>query len=194
MSLDRLLALLAGTAEAEAEALLAAARGRAAELDRDSEARVRRRRETELARLAETRRRAVARDTAAAEHEHRNTLLQERARILERVFGQAASRLATMGVARYQTGLEQLVASTLTYLEGMPVVLQCRPDAEPAIRDLCSSVPEVRVQGSGDAAAGIRAASADGAIVVDNTLPALMTRGRAELSVALAARLEEAPP
>ena len=194
MSLDRLLALLTGTAEAEAEALLAAARGRAAEIDRDSEARVRRRRETELARMAETRRRAVARDTAAAEHEHRNTLLLERARILERVFEQAASRLVTMGVARYQAGLDHLVDSTLRYLEGMPAVLECRPDVEPLVRNRCHDVPAIRIQGSAAAAAGIRAASADGAIVVDNTLPALMTRRREELSVALAARLEEATP
>ena len=194
MSLDTLLAHLTQTAEQEAEALLNAARERARAIDRENAERIARRRETELARVAEEKRRTVARETAAAEQDHLRTVLQERAQVLDQIMEQAATRLGGMSAAQYAPTLPKLVASSLKYLEGLPAIVQCRPDAAPLVQELCRTLPEVRVQPDEAAPAGIRAESADGVILVDNTLPALLLQRRAELSVGLAARLEEARP
>jgi vacuolar-type H+-ATPase subunit E/Vma4 len=194
VSLDMLLAHLTQTAEQEVEVLLNAARERALAIDRESAERIARRRETELARLADEKRRAVARETAAAEQDHLRTVLQERARVLEQVMEQAATRLGIMSAPKYAAAVPKLLASSLKYLEGLPAVVQCRPDAAPLVRELCRTLPEVRVQPDDAVPAGIRAESADGGILVDNTLPALLSLWRDELSVSLAARLEEARP
>ena len=193
MSLQALLAHLTDTAEQEADALLQAARERARAIDRESEERISRRRNTELARLDEEQRRAVARETAAAEQEHLRSVLQERAQVLDRILERAVTRLGSMSAPQYAAAIPKLVASSLEYLEGLPVIVQCRPDAEPLVRQLCGDFPEVQVQPDCTALAGIRAESADRAILVDNTLPALLWQRRDELSVILAARLEEGP-
>jgi vacuolar-type H+-ATPase subunit E/Vma4 len=193
VSLETLLAQLTDTAEQEADGLLKSARERALVIDRESEERISRRRSTEGARLEDEQRRAVARETAAAEQEHLRSVLQERVQVLDRILERAKTRLGSMSAPQYAAAIPKLVGSSLEYLEGLPVIVQCRPDAEPLVRQLCGDFPEVQVQPDSTAPAGIRAESADGRVLVDNTLPALLTRRRDELSVMLAARLEEAP-
>jgi vacuolar-type H+-ATPase subunit E/Vma4 len=193
VSLETLLAQLTDTAEQEADGLLKSARERALAIDRESEERISRRRSTEGARLEDEQRRAVARETAAAEQEHLRSVLQERVQVLDRILERAKTRLGSMSAPQYAAAIPKLVASSLEYLEGLPVIVQCRPDAEPLVRQLCGDFPEVQVQPDCTAPAGIRAESADGRVLVDNTLPALLSRRRDELSVMLAARLEAAP-
>jgi len=191
VSLDALITELTRAAEREAEQLATDARARAWEIERNGMEEANRRRESELDRLAEAHRRAVARETADAERADRLALLEARARILDDVFARAGTLLAGAEAERYRRALPGLVAATLRYLEGAPAVLRCRPDAARAVRALCEGRPDVQVEEASDAEAGLLGEARDGRLVVDNRLSALLARRRAELSVAVARRLED---
>lgn len=190
MSLDALIAELTRTADAESKAILSAAEARAGAIRKAGEDAALRRRESGLARLADANHRALARETVAAERENRLVVLEARARLLDEILTRAAELLAATESACYRAGVGTLVESTLRYLEGTPSILRCRSDlAECVVQH--SALPDVRVEVSDQAAAGVLGTSSDGTLVVDNTLPTHLARRRATLSIALAVRLEE---
>jgi len=109
--------------------------------------------------------------------------------VLDRVFARAAAMLeATPGV-RYADRVEQLARDAARYLEGEPAQLRCPPDAAPAVRKAVRGLPDLSVT-PGVMSAGVTGASMDGRVLVDNSLPALLSRQRADLAIALAARIE----
>ena len=144
MGLDALIAELTRTAEAESEAMLSAARARALAIQRAANEDATRRREAGLRHLADANRRALARETAAAERENRLTVLAARAQALDAVFARATELLMATDAARYRDGVGALVDSTLKYLEGAPAILRCRPDVAVTIRER-DSMAQVRV-------------------------------------------------
>lgn len=190
MSIDALLELLERDAHVEAEKLVSAAQERAQEILTRADAETQRRRAAELDRLEEAGRRAVACATAAAARRFRESRLQERARVLEQIFAEADQELRTASADRYQLLVPGLMRATLQFLEGTPAVVCCRPEIAAQVEQLRAERTDVTVRPSGEAAAGILGESADGTVVVDNTLPALLRRQGAELAVAVAARLE----
>ena len=190
MSIDALLASLERDAEAEALKLVSAARQQAQEILSLADADSGRRRAEALARLEGEGRRAVACQTAAAARQYREARLRERGRVLERIFTEAERELRTASADRYQRHLASLLRATLQFLEGAPAVVECRPEITAQVVQLCAERADVTVRSSADATAGIRGVSADGSVVVDNTLPALLRRQEAELAVAVLARLE----
>jgi vacuolar-type H+-ATPase subunit E/Vma4 len=191
MSLEVLIAELTREAEREADQIRSAAVEQARLIQHTAEDQARQRRDTELARLEASHRLAVARDTAAAVRSNRLALLEARYRFLDQVFARAAAMLTGTDAARYRAGIGALVGATTRYLEGTPAELRCRPDVSAAVVALSDRSEQVRVVPSDDANAGLLGRSTDGRIVVDNTLPALLARRRAELEVAVARRLEE---
>jgi vacuolar-type H+-ATPase subunit E/Vma4 len=194
VSIDALLSLVGRHADAEANALLAAAEARARAIIAAAEAQVATRRERELARLAGERRHAMACATAAAQRGHREAWLRERDRVLDRVFAEAGQALAVAPLHRYERSLGSVVDDTLRYLERIPSVLRCRPEAAPLVERLVAGRAEVTVEPDTEAGAGILGEAADGTVVVDSTLVAWLARRRPELAAALAARLETAAP
>jgi vacuolar-type H+-ATPase subunit E/Vma4 len=194
VSIDALLSLVGRQADTEAGALLAAAEARARAIIAAAEAQVATRRERELARVAGERRHAMACATAAAARGHREAWLRERDRVLDRVFAEAGQALAVAGLERYERHLGPAVDDTLRYLERLPSVLRCRPEAAPVVQRLVAGRADVTVEASAEASAGILGEAADGSVVVDNTLTAWLARRRPELAAALAARLDAAVP
>jgi vacuolar-type H+-ATPase subunit E/Vma4 len=192
MSIDDLLSLVGRQADAEVNAVLAAGEAKARAIVAAADAQVASRRERELARLAGASRHAIACATAAAERAHRETWLRERDRVIDRVLEEAGQALAAADLARYEPSLETAVDATLRYLEGLAVVVRCRPDAAPLIERLVAGRTGVTVAPDADARAGVLGEAADGSVVVDNTLAAWLTRRRPELAAGLAARLDEA--
>lgn len=190
MSIDSLLAQLERDAQAESAALMSAAQKRAQEILSRADAETLRRRREALSRREEAGRRAVACETAAAARRYRETRLLERARVLDQIFAEAEQDLHTASAERYQRLLPALMRATLRFLEGTPAVVHCRPEITAAVEQLRADRIDVLIRPGADAAAGILGESADGAVMVDNTLPALLRRRRAELAVAVAARLE----
>jgi vacuolar-type H+-ATPase subunit E/Vma4 len=194
VTIDALLSLVGRQADAEVSALLAAAEARAHAILAAAEAQVATRRERELARLAGERRHAMACATAAAERGHREAWLRERDRVLDRVFAEAEQALAVARLERYEQSLGPAVDDTLRYLERLPSVLRCRPEAAPVVERLVAGRADVTVKASAEATAGVLGEAADGSVIVDNTLTAWLARRRPELAASLAARLEEAVP
>lgn len=192
MSIDALLSLLGRQADAEVNAVLAAAEAKARAILAAADAQVALRREQDAARVTDASRHAIARATTAAARRHRETWLRERERVIDRVLAEASRVLATASLERYQAILDAAVDETLRYLEGVPAVLRCRPDAASRVEGRVAGRAGVTVSPDAGARAGVAGEAADGSVVVDNTLTAWLTRRRPELAAALAARLEEA--
>lgn len=190
MSIDALLELLQRGAETEARELVSAAERQAEAIHARAEAEAQRRRAEARERLEQQGRQVVACEIAAWTRRQRGVLLAERARVLEGILVAAEAALGQAGPARYQRMLPALFRETLQFLEGVPAVVTCRPEIEAQLESLAADYPRVSIRPSADAAPGILAEAVDGTVSVDNTLPALLRRRRAELAVALAARLE----
>lgn len=189
MSIDALLRHLEEDAARESDRLRQEAEGRAAALLARADADAARRRELHLERVAEQRRTAGERQVAAARAQARAQFLAVRAGVLERVFEEAAARLQAMPAARYASILEALAEDAARYLENAPAVLQSPPDAARALAVVVRDRPGVRVEPA-DLAAGVVGRSADGRVMVDNTLAAMLERRRPDLAIALSARIE----
>jgi vacuolar-type H+-ATPase subunit E/Vma4 len=189
MSIDALLLHLEEDAMSEAARLTGAAEARAAEIVARAEADVARHRTLHLERIASERRSAGQRQVAAARAEAREQFLRARATVLDRVFDRASAQLEATAAARYVASVGYLARDAARYLEGAPAQLRCPPDAARALGDAVGDLPDVTVEPAA-VAAGITGVSTDGRVLVDNSLPALLARQRADLAIALAARIE----
>jgi vacuolar-type H+-ATPase subunit E/Vma4 len=188
--MEALLERLAREGEAQAAALTDAAEREArARLARAEAERLRRRTEA-LGRLSEEERHAIERETAAAAHRFREQELRERDAALDRIFAEAERQLSATPSERYRDRLPGLLHATLQYLEGTSALLRCRPEVA-RILESAGQLPEgIALEPAPDAAPGLRGETLDGRVVVDNTLPALLRRRRADLAVLLTARLD----
>ncbi len=77
------------------------------------------------------------------------------------------------------------VADVLSYLGGRPGELCCAATILPRVQASLPEGAQVRVVADPGIAAGIRAASADGRVVVDDTLEAWLVREAASLTIAI---------
>ena len=189
-NLDALLESLEHDAQGEADRLIAAAEQRARTIQAHAVAERDRRRAEVMVRVEAEGRRAVACATAAAARRFRALRLRERAVVLERIFTEAGEELRLAGAERYRRLLPRLMRDTTRYLEGTSAVVICRPEIGPLLEAKGPGEPALTVETGTEAAAGLLGRSADGLVVVDNTLPALLRRRQAELTIALAVRLE----
>ena len=189
MSIDALLLHLEEDAKGEAARLQGAAEARAAEIVARAEADVARHRALHLERIASERRSAGQRQVAAARAEAREQFLRARATVLDRVFGRASAQLEATAAARYAASVGHLARDAAQYLEGASARLRCPSDAARALGDAVRDLPDVTVEPAA-VAAGVTGVSADGRVLVDNSLPALLARQLADLAIALAARIE----
>ncbi|HEY9384379.1 MAG TPA: V-type ATP synthase subunit E [Gemmatimonadales bacterium] len=190
MSIDALLERLAREGDAEAAELISAAQQQAHELLGRADSETERRRAEALDRLQQAERRAVEAETAAAARRYREAQMVERAQLLDRIFAEAERELRSVGSDAYQPQLPALLRATLRFLEATPAVMLCRPELAAPLERLCAEHAGVTVRAVADAAPGVLGESADGAVLVDNTLPALLQRCRADLAIAVAAQLE----
>lgn len=189
MSIDALLLHLEEDARREAARLRQEATERAEEIVARAEADAARKRALHLERVAGQHRSAGERQVAAARAEARERFLQTRMAVLDRVFDAASASLGRMEVARYAGSVAQLARGAARYLERGPAVLQSPPDAAQAAADAVRDLPDLRVEPA-DVPAGVTGRSADGRVVVDNTLTAILARRRADLAIGLGARIE----
>jgi vacuolar-type H+-ATPase subunit E/Vma4 len=189
MSIDALLLHLEEDAKSEAARLLADANERAAEVVARAEADVARRRALHLERVTAVRRSAGERQVAAARAEAREQFLRVRAAVLDRVFAQASALLTSTAVSRYAPSVGHLARDAAQYLEGAPARLRCPPDAGASLAEAARDLPGITVEPA-EVPAGVTGVSADGRVLVDNSLPALLARRRGELAISLALRIE----
>lgn len=189
MSIDALLLHLEEDATREAARLRGAADEAAAEIVARAEADAARRRALHLERVAGDRRSAGERQVAAARATARDQFLRVRAALLDRVFARATALLDSTPADRYAANVGALAGDAARYLEGAPAVLECPADAAAALAEAARGLPNITVRAA-PVAAGVTGTSADGRVVVDNSLSALLARRRPELAIGLAARIE----
>jgi len=189
MSIDALLLHLEKDADREAARLRSVSEEGAAGIVARAEADAARRRTLHLEGVAAERHTESERQVAAARAQAREQFLQVRIGVLDQIFNRAAALLEGTAVARYAPSIGPLAQDAARYLEGEPAVLQCPPDAAAALADAVRDLPNLTVQPAG-VPAGVTGRSADGRVLVDNSLPALLSRHRAELAIGLAARIE----
>lgn len=189
MGIDALLLHLEEDAGREVARLQSAAEEGAAAIAARAEADATRCRGLHRERVTAELRTAGARQVAGARARAREQLLQVRTTLLARVFDRASALLGGMVASGYAPIIGPLARDAARYLEGEPAVLLCPPDAAAALADAVLDLPNLTVQSAG-VPAGVTGRSADGRVVVDNSLPALLSRRRAELVIGLAARIE----
>lgn len=189
MGIDALLLHLEQDAGREIARLRGVAEEGAAAIAARAEADAARRRALHLERVTSELRTAGERQVAGARARAREQLLQVRTAVLDRVFDRALALLGSMVASGYAPIIGRLARDAAHYLEDEPAVLQCPPDAAAALADAVPDLPNLTVQAA-DVPAGVTGRSADGRVVVDNSLPALLSRNRAELAIRLAARIE----
>ncbi len=191
MALDHLLAALARDAEGEAERLLAEARAEAARIRADAQDRAQRVRADSLGGLEADRRAAMAVELAETRRAARRGVLEARAAVVARVFAEAGSRLpALLDDPCYRAALPNHLAEALSCVGGEESVVRCPPALAGTVGASVAGRPGVSVRAVADAPAGVTVETADGAIVVDNTLAGRLERGRRALELLVAARLE----
>jgi vacuolar-type H+-ATPase subunit E/Vma4 len=189
MGIDALLLHLEQDAGREVARLRSAAEEGAAAIAARAEADAARRRALHLERVTAELGAAGERQVAGARARVREQLLQVRTALLDRVFDRASALLGGMAASGYAPIIGHLARDAARYLEEEPTVLQCPADAAAALADAVPDLPNLTVQSAG-IPAGVTGRSADGRVVVDNSLPALLSRRRAELAIGLVARIE----
>jgi vacuolar-type H+-ATPase subunit E/Vma4 len=189
MALEALLTLLEQEARKEAEAIMAHAEAEAIRILARADADVQRRRAFHAERLEAEGRAELGRELAAAAHAHRARFLTARAEGLDRVFTRAAELLRALPAERYRGRLPALAAATLQYLDQADAVVTCRPELVPVVRRASSAWPAATISADPAAAPGLLGRASNGSVLVDNTLPALLSRQRDNLAIDVAARI-----
>ena len=194
MTVAPLLAALRREAGAERERVLAEARAEADRVEAASRAAADGARAARLD-AARARLRAASEPRLAERRRAtRSSVLTARQRLLERVFAAARDGLARAGEdPAYRDTIPARLERVLACVGGRPVDVQCAPAlagqlvAVAAERGLavCSD-PGIR--------AGLRVATLDGALVVDDTLDGALERRRAELALGVLGDLAELAP
>lgn len=192
MGLDHLLEALERDANAQIDQTLAGARAEADRLTAVATEAVELRRREATSRGKRDRQQEVDHAVTLARRDARRSILEARARLLERVFAAARAELpaAAAGPA-YRAALPSALAGALAAVGGEQAVIRC-PEA--LARDLerlrPSASKSVQVAVDPASGSGFRVVSADGAIEVDDTLESRLDRLRLVLARRVLGQLE----
>jgi vacuolar-type H+-ATPase subunit E/Vma4 len=182
MAVAALLQVLEAQARAEAGELRARAQAEAERILARAEADIERRRSLHLERLRREGRTRIARETGEVARALRQSVLQARAEVVERVLGAARQRLGRMPVDEYADRLGPMLAEALPYFDAGDVVVECVPAA-------AAILGSVAVEVSPSAEAGLLVRSRDRRVVVDQTLVGRLVGRQDALALMVVARL-----
>ena len=191
MGVEALRTAVEAVGRARVAALLREAEALAAELRAEAESVASRRREEVLRHEEAALRREPRARVATAFSEAQKRTLEARADLVERVFamaGELAPALLEGPEAR-----EMLVAraeEALTHISGGDVVITASSGVAAVLEDALAGRRGVTVERDPGLAAGFRAACGDGNLVVDATLPSLLSHHRATLAIEVIERIE----
>lgn len=187
--IDALLATLERDADAAVARVLQDARAAADAIMAESERRIAARRAQTLGRRETTARAQLERALAGARQKARETVLNARAALLERVF--AVLRVTLPAVAAspaYLAGLPGELARIAACIGEQAATIHCAGALAPALRRLITSNGHVRIRVDTSISAGFRTVTEDGTLEVDATLASRLERLRPRLALdALAA-------
>ncbi len=194
MAIDALVETLRANGRRRAAGVLREARAEVRAIRLRAEREETRRRGEVLARRQGELRAELAGDIARARAEARRDVLEARRALLARVFARAVAALpAAIESSAYVDGLPGRIELAARYVSIADAVLECPPGLAPALRAAAGTTGP-SVEPHLDADAGFRLRSADGHVVVDDTLASRLARLRPTLEIELVERLQEGGP
>jgi vacuolar-type H+-ATPase subunit E/Vma4 len=188
MTLDPLLAALRHQADAEREQLLAAARAEAGRLVSEAEARTRTERTGQVDARRSAFQSAAELRAADARRTARRGVIEARQRLLDRVFGAALDLIPEAGVGlAYRATLPARLRRALACTGDAPVAIHGAPGIAAELGSLTAAQAHCVVRAAPEIRAGLRLATVDGRLDVDDTLEGQLERRRPELSLGVLA-------
>ena len=193
MALEAILRALDLKATAEVEAIEAKARERVAEIESEVDREAARTRRQTLRKAEDRIRSEVNAIAYSASIKARNELITAQEETVGKVFDAAEKRLLSVSKGEgYPRILEALLDECLEYFSG-EVVLEVRREDRERIEGMMArrQVPYRISDTPLDAAGGLTASSADGEIVVLNTLESRLEKARGKLKLVISNELFE---
>lgn len=189
MALPNLLRILEEKARAEVEAELEKGRAEVSRIRSESGDELRRERERTLFEEERRLRHALAPELAKARLEARRRVSSARRDLADRVFEEARRRLPrAVSDERYRASLPHRLEECLRYAGDEPVRVRAAPGLAAILREAASARKSVTVEADPFLATGFQLETAGAALRVDDTLEALLARGRPELEIELLRR------
>jgi vacuolar-type H+-ATPase subunit E/Vma4 len=192
VALHDLLAAIEQEGAAAAERTLQDARSEAARIIDHAEAEAEKQRTDYLTTQRATLDAEMQVAIASVRRRFMEAVLTRRCTLLDRVFAVAEEQLAeTIESPAYRERIADHLAEAAAFLDGDAVTVQCPPAIARAVRNAAAKYPNVRVAPTASAVPGIVLSSSDGAVTVDNSLPARIRRSRARLSIEILRQVRE---
>lgn len=186
MALENLLRILEEKARAEIEAEREKGRAEVSRVRSESEEQLRREKEKRLSDEERRLRGALAPELAKARLEARRRVSSARRDLAARVLEDVRRRLPrAVRDERYRASLPQRLEDCLRYAGDEPVRVRAAPGVAAILREAGSWRKNVTVESDPSLGTGFQLETAGAALVVDDTLEALLTRLRPELEIEL---------
>lgn len=177
MGLEDLLTALARNARLEARAVLKRAHEERRRILQATGERVAALQHHRLEERKEALAEATQERLAVARREARAELLAAQERVVERVLAITRSRLTDSDtVERLRSTMSRRLPQLLEHTANEPLIVRCSAGLESAVRKVLETSSAVEVREDTGLSSGIRIESADGRLVIDDTLPARLSR------------------
>lgn len=191
MALQHLLDAIERQVEREADGILEAGRTEAARVAAEASERRSRRRAEWLARAQASARLELETDLLKARRHAEERILEARQRFLGRAFLALEALLdEAVGSDLYGEVLPRHLEESLAYLGEDPAVVRCSPGMAVRLRSLLGERAQLSVEEDPTVPAGFRLISADGRLLVDNTLRSRLASRWPSIAIELMRRVE----
>lgn len=193
MSPEDLSSELRRTAEATAASIRESARAEARRLADEAETLIQSRLRDSLEREEAKLRSEARRSIATARQEAMRALLLTKARLIDLVLTRAKDSLSAAARSPgYLAQLPSQLEEALHYVqEDQAVRVQCAPDLVQALKSATPDRPGLRVEADSELSSGFLVLTEDGSLKIDKRLERALEEAKADLAIAIQARLEE---
>ncbi len=193
MSPEDLSSELRRTAEATAASIHESARAEARRLADEAEKLIQSRLRDSLEREEAKLRSEARRSIATARQEAMRALLLAKARLIDLVLARTKDGLSAAARSpEYLAQLPSQLEEALRYVqEDQAVRVQCAPDLLQAVKSAKPNRPGLRVEADPELSSGFLVLTEDGSLKIDKRLERALEEAKADLAIAIQARLEE---
>lgn len=137
----------------------------------------------------------LARELTEARRAARGRELDARMSLVDRILARARARVAdVVATDTYRRDLAARCTDALSYLEGVPVRVRCRPDDAAVVSSAVAGREHVTIQPEEGLSPGLIIESLDGSVTIDETLEARLSRLRERLAIELIAEVDDGRP
>jgi vacuolar-type H+-ATPase subunit E/Vma4 len=179
-------------AERTADTMMAEARAQADRIQAEGDRQIEETRQRVLTKKDRELQAEAHAKVAAARHAAMREVLVAKAKVVNRVLGQARTRLPEAARSRaYRSALERELADAVAFVGERGGVVQCSEELAPTVREVVRDLPNVSVQTGLEAGSGFRIEGAGKSVIVDGTLETKLDRLASTLAIEIHKRLED---